>query len=64
MSDLYKSTEQFIKMCIEQSKQVHQDPSELDCLQGIVIQLVGKVLELEGQIKELKNEQLRIRFFS
>lgn len=55
MSDIDELSKQFLVMCVEQTKQLYPNPSDNDFLQGMIIQLVGKVFELEEKIKELKD---------
>jgi len=50
----------FILQCIEQCKQIKPDPQITDFHCQLIIQLTGKVFELEEQIRELKNEQQRL----
>ena len=56
MSNIDELSKQFLLMCVEQTKQVYPNPSDKDFLQGVIIQLVGKLYELESRIKELEND--------
>jgi len=56
MSSIDELSKQFLVMCVEQTKQLYPNPSDNDFLQGMIIQLVGKVYELESRIKELEND--------
>lgn len=64
MTKVEVKSKEFILKCIEQCKQRKPDLETSDIHYQIIIQLVGKVFELEEQLKEVKNEQFGIRFFS
>lgn len=56
MNKVETKSKDFILKCIEQCKQRKPDLETADIHYQIIIQLVGKVFELEEQIKELKHD--------
>ena len=58
MTDIDQLTKEFMLMCVEQQKRIQPDPSDNQYLQGMIIQLTGKMFQLEARIKELESERL------
>jgi hypothetical protein len=56
MTDIDQLTKEFMLMCVEQQKRIQPDPSDSQYLQGMIIQLTGKVFQLEARIKELESD--------
>jgi hypothetical protein len=57
MSDIEKLRDKFIKDCVEEADRIYPHANNINYLHQMIIQLIGKVFELEEQIKELKNVQ-------
>lgn len=58
MSDITQRTREFMLMCVEQQKTIHQFPTDKDYLQGMIIQLCGSLFQLEDRVKELESERV------
>jgi len=56
MSDIDQLTKEFMLMCVEQQKRIQPHPSDNEYLQGMIIQLTGKMFQLEARVKELEND--------